>query len=535
MHLAKALSQPRLPRNLHEWAVRGVLLALGAAQAISLAWPWDFGPERGQALGGLQMLSLAGFVAVLGRSARARQAAWRGWWFAFAWLTCSVAWLYVSMHTYGGLPAWMALFGLAALTGVLALYYALFSWLFWRIALINKALSAIVFAACWTLAELARGQLFTGFGWAAGGYAQVDGVWAAWLPWLGVYGVTALAAGAAAVLAQALGGGWRTRPVWAGVALLGTLALLGPRLPRWPATDTPTLSVALLQGNIEQDIKFDPATGVAQSLWWYRRQLAASEASLTITPETALPVLPDELPEGYAQALQDHFAQGSRAALVGQPLGSYEAGYTNSVLGLRPGAAQPWRYDKHHLVPFGEFVPPSFRWFTELMQMYQGDFSRGPLPQPTFDWAGQRLGVTICYENLFSEEVAALFGGTQPPPTLLVNVSNLGWFGEHLAMDQHLNIARVRALEFDRPFLLATNTGRTAVIDHQARVLAQAPAHQAAVLRASVAGREGLTPYARWAGCWGQWPVVAWALGVIALALLRRPRGAAAGAPNPDA
>jgi apolipoprotein N-acyltransferase len=272
-----------------------------------------------------------------------------------------------------------------------------------------------------------------------------------------------------------------------------------------------------LQGNIPQDEKFDQSSGVPNALRWYGQQLNASQTSLIVTPETALALLPDELPPGYWQALQQRFAIGKQAALVGLPLGSYQAGYTNSVVGLKPGQATPWQYDKHHLVPFGEFIPPLFRWFTNLMNIPLGDFNRGGLPQPTFDWQGQRLATSICYENLFSEELAAQFIDAALAPTMLVNISNLGWFGEHVAMDHHLHIARVRALEFDRPFLLATNTGRTAVVDHLGQVVKALPNHVAQALNATVEGRTGITPYAWWASRWGQWPLVIVALLVIAL------------------
>lgn len=499
----------------------------GCLQASSLAWPWDaipfLGVVRGQPLWYLQWLALAGLVVLLMGSTGPRQAAWRGWLFTLGWLALTFGWLFTSMHTYGGLPAVLAVLAVLALAGTLALYSAGVCWLFRALALVNQAQAAIVFAALWTLAELARGTWLSGFGWGAIGYAQLDGPLKPLLPWLGLYGTGAVAAGAAALLAQA----WRAVS-WQSAAgrVAGLLVLVGLMyvLPASHGSQQGSLEVTLLQGNIAQEEKFESGTGVPKALRWYGEQLQASQSALIITPETAVPLLPEQLPQGYWQALQQRFASGEQAALVGVPLGNYEEGYTNSLVGFKPGQASPWRYDKHHLVPFGEFIPPMFRWFTSMMNIPLGDFNRGGLPQPTFDWQGQRLAATICYENLFTEELATQFVNPALAPTMLVNISNLGWFGEHLAMDQHLQIARTRALEFDRPFLLATNTGRTAIVDHLGQVTQAAPSHTATALTGQVQGRSGITPYATWLARLGLWPLWLLALGVVILSALARPR-----------
>lgn len=506
----------------------GLALLFGALQAASLAWPFAMlemlgwtTPNRGQPLWWLQILSMAALVGMLGRCRRARDAAWLGWFFALAWLSLTFGWLYTSMHVYGGLNAALAVVAVLALAALLALYYAVPCWIFWALAQTNQARAALLFASLWLLAELARGQWLTGFGWGAAGYAHIDGPLQNVLPWLGAYGAGWVAAAFAALLAMIFGPGQLLEKV---VVIAGgaVCLLLVTLLPPPTGSTQATLKVALLQGNIAQEEKFQPATGVVRALRWYGERLQDARVDLVITPETALAVLPDQLPEGYWAALQRRFSQGKQAALVGIPLGSYEEGYTNSVVGLQPGQAAPWRYDKHHLVPFGEFIPPLFRWFTNLMQIPLGDFNRGALPQPTFDWRGQRLAVTICYENLFSEELATQFVDATKAPTILVNISNLGWFGEHLAMDQHLQIARVRALEFDRPFLLATNTGQTAIVDHRGVVTHQLAAHTAAVLQGEVRGQTAITPYAYWAARWGQWPLWLFALLLVSMATLRR-------------
>jgi apolipoprotein N-acyltransferase len=513
------------------WTAVFLILA-GLLQAASLAWPFSAPPvlsavgfTQGQPVWWLQWLALSTLAYTATAAENQRHAAWLGWWFATAWLAGSFGWLFTSMHTYGGLAAPLAALAVLALAGALALFSAAAMWLFRPLAQKNNALTAIYFAALWMLAEMARGLLLTGFGWGGVGYAQVDGPLASALPWLGAYGTGALAAGCAALMAQGLRG--RSLRSWVPATMVLLLGVVPLNLLPGPQGGTVgKLSVTLLQGNIPQDEKFDQSSGVPKALRWYGQQLNASQTSLVVTPETALALLPDELPSGYWQALQQRFASGEQAALVGMPLGSYQAGYTNSVVGLKPGQATPWHYDKHHLVPFGEFIPPLFRWFTDLMNIPLGDFNRGGLAQPTFDWQGQRLATSICYENLFSEELAALFTDAALAPTMLVNISNLGWFGEHVAMDQHLHIARVRALEFDRPFLLATNTGRTAVVDHRGQVVQALPNHVAQALSATVEGRTGITPYAWWASRWGQWPLALVASVIVAFAwVVGRGRG----------
>jgi apolipoprotein N-acyltransferase len=483
------------------------------------------GLVRGQPVWALQWLAMAVLVVLLRQSDGARQAAWRGWWFALSWLSLTFAWLFTSMHTYGGLPAVLAVLAVLALAGVLALYYAVACGSFVALTLTQQALAAIVFASLWLLAELARGQWFSGFGWGAVGYAQLDSPLAALLPWVGQYGVGWVAVVVSAALAGLLmAPDWRGRAGMTGI--IGVLLVSPFVLPTPQGSSQGSLNVTLLQGNIAQDEKFELGMGVPKALRWYGEQLQANRSDLIITPETALALLPDQLPPGYWDALQRRFVSSEQAALVGVPLGGVDEGYTNSVVGFKPGQIEPWRYDKHHLVPFGEFIPPLFRWFTELMNIPLGDFNRGALPQPTFDWHGQRLAATICYENLFTEELATQFTTLERAPTMLFNISNLGWFGEHVAMDQHLQIARMRALEFDRPFLLATNTGQTAIVNHRGVVTHAAIPHTVAALHGEVQGRTGLTPYAHWAARLGLWPLWLLAWMVLGLAVMTRRRRA---------
>jgi apolipoprotein N-acyltransferase len=180
-----------------------------------------------------------------------------------------------------------------------------------------------------------------------------------------------------------------------------------------------------------------------------------------------------------------------------------------------------YRYDKHHLVPFGEFIPTGFRWFTQLMNIPLGDFNRGPVGPASFAVRGERIGANICYEDLFGEELAARFEDDATAPTIFANISNIGWFGDTIAIDQHLQISRMRALEFERPMLRATNTGATVVIDHHGRVTHSLPRFTQGVLEGTVQGRTGLTPFAWWAARVGLWPL---GLGALIIVLAMRPR-----------
>jgi apolipoprotein N-acyltransferase len=504
-------------RRFAPWAVAAVA---GLLQALSLAWPGN-----GQPLWWLQLLSLAVLAGLLRRCASWRGAAAIGWIFATAWLCGTFWWLFISMHVYGGLASPIAALAVLLLAGFLSLYYAAAAGLL-AVAHSGRAWrDGAVFAALWMGAELLRGTLFTGLPWGAGGYAHVDGPLSALAPWLGVYGMSAVAAWLAwlaSLLVQRPAR--RSRSYWLAIAAsAGLLAACNGQVRLDASEPGPRLRVALLQGNIPQDEKFQGGSGIPVALQWYGRSLREADAQLVVAPETAFPLLPQQLPEGYFDAVRGSFASGSRAALVGIPLGSSEAGYTNSALGWKPGA-QTYQYDKHHLVPFGEFIPPLFKWFTQMMNIPLGDFNRGGVGQASFAWQGQRLAPNICYEDLFGEELGARFADPANAPTIFVNLSNIAWFGNTVAIDQHLQISRMRALEFQRPMIRATNTGATAIIDRFGRVTHSLARHTRGVLVGDVEGGTGMTPFARWVSRFGLWPLWGIAAAAVAAAWLARRR-----------
>ncbi len=514
--------------------------ALGALFSLSFlhaaAWPAS-----------LALLALFAWLVDGAAVVSVRRAAWTGWAFGCGWLTAGTWWLFVSMHRYGGMPAPLAALAVWLLAAALSLYLGVVmaAYARWRPA--GTWARALLFAACWLAAELARGVFFTGFPWLASGYAQVDGPLAGYAPWLGVYGIGALAAWIAALLA-APAAGWRARLPRLAALLL--LLAIGPLAGRDTSRPAGTIEVSLLQPNVAQESKF-AADQMDAALQWLTTALREAPGDLVVAPETAVPLLPAQLGTERWRALRDPFsaAGGRRAALVGMPLGR-DDNYTNSAVGFAPppaaSAAAPaaaddagvvadklappfaYRYDKHHLVPFGEFVPFGFGWFVRLMQIPLGDFARGPVDAPSLAWHGQRIGPNICYEDLFGEELARRFGEDATAPTLLVNISNIAWFGDTIALPQHLAISRMRTLELQRPMLRSTNTGMTAVIDHRGRVSAVLPAHTRGVLTARVEGRDGRSFFAHWASRFGLAPLWLACAIVIAFAAWRgRGRGAA--------
>nr|WP_315465454.1 apolipoprotein N-acyltransferase [uncultured Rhodoferax sp.] len=504
----------------HVWISFAIIVIAAIAQSISASWPFGTGLTRGHTTWWLQPLAMAAFLVVIAQAATPAAAARQAWVFATVWLSTTFWWLFVAMHTYGGLPALLSILAVIALAAALGGYYALATWAWRKWCAPYSALAFVGFAALWLIAEMARGTWLTGFGWGAIAYAHVDGPLAVYFPWIGSYGVTGIAAIWASVWAWA----WIQRLWWPAILVSGLLCIPSALPAGWNGFTTPTgtLQVTLLQGNIPQDEKFETGSGVPLALQWYRDALDQSTGDLVVAPETAIPLLPQQLPAGYWDALAARFTRGSQSALIGIPLGSFQTGYTNSVIGLTPGAQQVWQYDKHHLVPFGEFIPPLFKWFTQLMKIPLGAFNRGPLGQSSLPVRGERVAPNICYEDLYGEELATRFTDPASAPTIFANVSNLGWFNDTVALQQHLHISRVRALEFQRPFVRATNTGATAILSHEGHVLEMLPPLTRGVLHGEVQGRTGITPFAWWASRFGLWPLWILSLVVVAAAFYKR-------------
>jgi apolipoprotein N-acyltransferase len=494
------LRRQRAPRTPPDPALRGtrpsavvlLLAALAGGTSLFSFAPFGWWP--------LQFACLAWFFYQVGMGSSVKRAAWLGWAFGFGWSVSGMHWLYISITRFGDLPA---VLGVLAII-VLGLYMGLFgafaaassTWLRKRWSLPVPAFLLLVLPVAWGVSEWMRGWVFTGFPWAASGYAHNAAPLGGFAPILGVYGIgvlVAMCAGCLTMLTQ--------KHKMPALALFGAL-LVGGGLLRQVAWTHPVgqpIAVRLLQGGIPQEQKFNEAH-LIDILVRYRDMLTAAPADLIATPETAIPILPRYLPPDYLAGFRDYAARTGSSYLIGIPLGNGGNDYANSVAGFDPrGAPQVdfYRYDKHHLVPFGEFIPPGFRWFTDMLRIPMGDTTRGTALPPPFAVKDQLVLPNICYEDVFGEEIAAQLRNAPRPATLLLNMSNLAWFGESVAIPQHLQISRMRALETGRPMLRATNTGATAVIDGRGEVVSQLPFGAPGTLAARVQGMAGNTPYIR--------------------------------------
>ena len=459
----------------------------------------------------LPVLTLAVLFVLWHQAGTGRAAAVIGFAYGLGLFLFGVSWIYVSLHDFGSMPAPVAVVVTALFCAFLALFPAAVGALCARPRLSAAVRYGMLAPAVWTLAEWTRSWIFTGFPWLAPGYSQVPSSWlAGYAPVLGLPGVTLATAASGGLLAaawlattsgqegaQERDARWRLIPrlilhpacfillaLW-----LGGLAL---KQVQWTHPVGAPLKASLLQGAVPQDLKWREDR-VLTTLETYRSLALRSDSPLIILPETALPLFLDQVPRDYLEALARHARANAGDILIGIPERLASGEYYNSVISL--GTAPPQSYRKSHLVPFGEFIPlrPLLGWIVGALAIPLQDFSRGGPAQRPLAVAGQRVAINICYEDAFGEEIIRQL----PEATLLVNVSNVAWFGRSIAPAQHLQISQARALETGRTLLRATNTGVTAAIGPDGRVLAEAPQFALAALTQTVQGYAGATPYVR--------------------------------------
>lgn len=467
------------------------LFLLGALCVLGFA-PFYFYPAS--------ILSLIGLFYFWHQDYTPKQAAAAGFIYGLGLFTTGIYWIYISLHNFGNMPSLAAGLATFLLCAFMALFTALVGGLSVKISKAESSQLLITIPIFWALADWTRSWIFTGFPWLTIGYSQVPySALVGYMPIIGVYGVSMLTVFIASLIAY-----WLVKKPTAIIWKRNTIALLvliwvaGSllKLVEWTTPTTKPISVALLQGNIPQEIKWSPEVA-EQTLSLYLRMAEASKAKLIIMPETAMPVLSSQIPQELFTRLQTHTVQNQGAILVGA-VEHENDNYFNSVLSIDGSKTEVYR--KSHLVPFGEFIPlkVAFGWiYRDLLNMPLSDLSRGSIHQQPMNIAGEKVALNICYEDVFGEEIIRQL----PAATLLVNASNDAWYGQSNAANQHMQFSQARALETGRTVLRATNTGATAIIDPHGNILAHAPHFTQTTLNGTAQGYNGSTPYVRW----GNW------------------------------
>ncbi len=422
-----------------------------------------------------------------------RRAILRGYFFGLGSFGLGVSWVYISIHDFGG-SNWL---GAGLLTCLFFGFWALFPALagFLSVTLLpgTKGLSSImVMPVVWVLIEYFRGYwVLNGFPWLQIAYSQLESPLAGYIPVAGVYGAGFLTALTASIIAFI----FQTRKhrlllaaalavLWSAGSILQTVKWTGP-------IGQPIL-VSLIQGNIPQDKKWLPENRLA-TLRYYKTMTEANWGSAVIVwPETSIPAYLSEVNERFLQPLSKAARQHSTDLIVSLPAhGNSEDEKYNAVMTL---GKETGMYRKNHLLPFGEYLPwqPVSGFILNSLAIKLGNFKSGGSEQPLLKAGGYPFITSICYEDAFSDAGTLGLSGA----AYLVNVTNDGWFGHSIEPYQHLQIARMRAMETGRFLLRSTNTGVTAIVAPDGKVINQAPLFKATALTGTITPMGGMTPYA---------------------------------------
>ncbi|AXO90029.1 apolipoprotein N-acyltransferase [Pseudomonas parafulva] len=494
------ITRPGWPGNL-------LALVAGASTSLALA-PFDLWP--------IALLSIMLFYLGL-RELSPRQALGRGWCYGFGLYGAGTSWIYVSINTYGGASPLLATLLLVAFFAAIAWFFALPAWLWARWLRRTEAplADALCFAALWLLQEAFRGWFLTGFPWLYAGYSQLDGPLAGLAPLGGVWLISFALALSAALLCNL--SRLRTRPSFfaVGAVLLIAPWVLGLSLKghAWTRPAGDPLKVAAVQGNVEQEVKWDPAHVNAQLALYRDMTLRSQPADIVVWPETAVPVLKDQA-QGYIDMMGSFAADRHAALITGVPVRQVVHQQRRYFNGITVTGEGDGTYLKQKLVPFGEYVPlqDMLRGLIEFFNLPMSDFARGPDDQPLLQAKGYQIAPYICYEVVYPEFAAGLAARSD----LLLTISNDTWFGTSIGPLQHLQMAQMRALEAGRWMIRATNNGVTALIDPFGKITTQIPQFQQAILYGEVVPMQQLTPYLQWRS----WPLAIVCLLLMGWALL---------------
>lgn len=464
---------------------RLIVFLLGSAMSLGFApFGWSLLPP-------LLLMPLL-FVCA---KASPRDAAGYAFWFGLGMFLTGTYWIYISVHVFGEAALWIALLLMVGLALIMAALVSITGWLISRLAYGSPGFLLLVAPAAWVFVEWMRGWVLSGFPWLALGYGQIDTPLAGWAPLLGVYGVSLmLAVSTTGLLVALLSKGWiRAVSVMAVVLPWIVGAVLQPL--DWTEPAGEPMQATIVQAGVSQDKKWDRDQLRPIMQFYYSTTMSMPDSDIVLWPEVAIPSLDDYVESFIAAVAREAERRGQNVLFGILELDDYEGESRtyNSVLLVGSGERQAYR--KRHLVPFGEYfpVPDAVRAWMKMQNLPHSDLTPGDAEQPLLVATnGVKMATAICYEDAYGNEQLYAF----PDAGLIINVSNDAWFGDSIAPHQHLEIARMRALEVERPVIRSTNTGISAFIDANGQLMQTGRQFQAEVMTAAVQPRAGSTPYA---------------------------------------
>lgn len=420
-----------------------------------------------------------------------RQSVLRAWFFGLGFYGFGVSWVYVAMNVFGHMAMPIAGFFTLLLVAYMALFSALAMAMVRYFSMLPQVYSILLlFPAAWALSEWFRSWLFTGFPWLLVGYSQLDWPISGFAPWIGVYGLSFLTALMSALLLLVFISKQK-RYYYSAAFIVLLVAGFLLNFISWGNPVGKEFKVTVLQGNIPQEDKWKPGQ-LNKTIGIYTEMIRASlQSDIIVLPENALPVFYHKIEDEYLQHLNNLANQFNTAIVLGLPIKDIGTGeYFNGIVVVGKGNG---RFKKHHLVPFGEYIPLKsiIGDLLRIMDIPMADFSKGAAMQDLPVVHDQSLGVTVCYEDAYVGEVNKKL----PQASLLVNGSNNAWYGNSLAPHQHLRISRMRAKETARDIMRATTNGISAIIDYTGRIKVKTPQFRRSGIHGTVQGRQGSTPF----------------------------------------
>lgn len=419
-----------------------------------------------------------------------KRAFWRGWLFGLGFYGVGVSWVFVSIHVYGYASIGFSLLATTVFVMGVALYPALQGYLLNRFFPHPSLLKILLaFPIIWLLIEWLRSWFLTGFPWLSVGYSQINSPLAGLAPIIGIYGISLVVTLISSLFVSLFyTQSHRNR---AGLALIIMLIFVSSQLLRqinWTKPINAPIKVSLVQGNIPQEVKWQPEQIQHILLTYWQLTNKHWDSDLIIWPEAAITITNLDA-KNFLQGLDQDAKAHHVTVITGIPI-LKTANYYNGIIALGLGQGE---YLKRHLVPFGEYVPLRFifDFFNHFVQIPMGDIAKGPAHQPELRMDGITIAPFICYEIIFPEEVL----DSLPQAQMLLVVSDDSWFGTSIASAQHLEMGQMRALETGRYVLFSTNNGLTAIINPKGSIQSKIPAFTTAVLTGTAQGMHGRTPF----------------------------------------